>query len=75
MLRKCTKLYKENAFVICNEFVDEIKKRAMNPEIEEFDEIFKREFYEENKPPFFEVLEKLTILTHIFDREFLNYLN
>eukprot|EP00347_Sterkiella_histriomuscorum_P017245 403350129 len=74
LLRKCTKLYKENALVITEEFVDVVKERALNPDISEFDEIFTRDFNAENKPPFEEILEKLSILTHLYDREFQLYM-
>lgn len=46
----------------------------MNPDIAEFDEIFTRDFDPSIKPSYDELLEKLTILTHIFDREFHMYL-
>lgn len=46
----------------------------MNPDILEFDEIFTRDFDSSIKPSFEEVLEKLSILSHIFDREFSLYL-
>jgi hypothetical protein len=41
-LRKCTKIYKETSMTMHNFLVDDVKKKAMNPSIEEFDEIFTR---------------------------------
>lgn len=70
LLRKCTKLYKETAICVNNLLVGKVKERAMNPDIKEFDEIYKLEFSERKDQPFKEVMEKLTILTHIFSREF-----
>ncbi len=45
LLRKCTKLYKDTAILTHNYLVEKLKKYAMNPDIEEFDEIYKRDFY------------------------------
>lgn len=42
----------------------------MNPDILEFDEIYKRDFDPSIKPSLDEILEKFVILTHIFNREF-----
>ncbi|CDW83616.1 UNKNOWN [Stylonychia lemnae] len=68
-LKKCMSIYKETA-LICNDYtLKQIKDKAMNPDILEFDEIYSREFGPQNKPPLDEILEKLAILTHIFSRE------
>lgn len=42
LLRKVTKLYKQTAIVVENELVDIVKEKALNPDIAEIDEIFKR---------------------------------
>ena len=44
LLRKCTKLYKETALVANDLLVENIKERAKNADIREFDEIFTRDF-------------------------------
>ena len=74
LLRKCTKLYKQTAISVENNLVAQVYARAENPDIEEFDEIYKRDFTDKKGQSFQEVLEKLTILTHIYNREFQIYL-
>lgn len=55
--------------------VDHVKENAMNPNIKEFDEIFTRDFAQmEDKTDLNVMLEKLSILTHLFSREFQQYL-
>lgn len=53
--------------------VDKIKDKAINSEIPEFEEIFKRK-YDPNLN-FEELLEKMVILTHIVSREFQLYID
>lgn len=54
--------------VVNDLMVDKIKNAAMNPEIKEFDEVFNRQFPEKQNVD--EMLEKMSILTHLFSREF-----
>jgi hypothetical protein len=42
-------LYKENVLLVNSLIVEKVKQSAMNPDIKEFDEIFKREYNEKNE--------------------------
>lgn len=50
--------------------VDKVKAAAMNADISEFDEIFTRKFNSLQETNLDTMLEKLSILTHLFSREF-----
>ncbi len=74
LLRKVTKMYDKSGILIDNTMVKTVKKMSMNPDIREFDELFKRN-YEDKNESFDIILEKLCILTHIFSREFQLFLD
>ena len=59
--------------MVHNQTVDDIKELAMDTNIREFDEIYLRKFdhLDENVDT---MIEKMAILTHIFNREFQMYL-
>ena len=72
MLRKCAKLYKETAITVDNHLVKPIKKQALDPDTLDIEEIFSRDFNEEMD--FQKTLKKLSILSHIYNRELQLYL-
>ena len=67
MLRKCAKLYKETSITIENHLVEALKKQALNPDTNEIDQIFTRDFSEDMD--YDETVKKLAILSHIYSRE------
>jgi hypothetical protein len=67
ILRKCAKLYKETTITIDNHLVHALKKQALNPETNEIDQIFNRDFSE--NMDYDQTVKKLAILSHIYNRE------
>lgn len=67
MLRKCAKLYKDTVITIDNHLVKPLKKQAMDPDTLDIEEIFTRDF--SNHMDYQETVKKLSILSHIYNRE------
>jgi hypothetical protein len=67
-------MYDKSGILILNKMVASVKKKSMNPDIKEIDEIFLRNYKEKNES-FDDILEKLCILTHILSREFQLFLD
>lgn len=72
MLRKCAKLYKDTVITIDNHLVKPLKKQAMDPDTLDIEEIFTRDF--SNPMDYQETVKKLSILSHIYNRELQLYL-
>jgi hypothetical protein len=72
LLRKCTKLYNNTAITINNNLAADFKKYATNSNISEIEDIYKREFPE--KLHYKETISKIAILSQIFSREFVDYM-
>lgn len=73
LLKKCTKLYKRTALVADNARIAEIEEKFEDVDIPEFDQIFSRDFENEDaypgiSEPFDSFLKKLAILNHLCSR-------
>ena len=66
---KCLKLYKKTALVAEDWRVPQIQRAAQDPELEEFDKIFTRDFSEAADCSFEEYMQKLCIMNHLFKQD------
>lgn len=72
MLRKCAKIYKDTIITVDNHLVKAVKKQALDPDTLDIEHIFKRDF--SNDMDYHQTIKKLSILSHIYNREVQQYL-
>ena len=73
-MRKCTKLYDKTALIVNNLLVDSVQEMAEDSELKEFDEIFRQGQFEK-KESVEDLMTKVSLLTHMFSREFQMYIH